>query len=506
MLRPLRVLMVSAEVESFARTGGLGDVAEALPRALAALGADVLVATPLYGVTRVPSGATRWRESLEARVGWGPDDVHRFDVVEVEGAVPAAAGASGRLRFCLLDEPSLFARQGIYGDARGLFPDNLRRFATLSRGALAIAERAWGSVEAPGGGPDVVHAHDWHAALAVLYPKLVMGAAWRVRPSVFTIHNLGYQGAGDFADVDRLGIPRAAWGEGWVQHDGRLNLMKAGIELAERVTTVSATYAREILAPDAGFGLDAHLRWHASKLVGIVNGIDTASFDPAVDPTIAQRYDVRSATEGKLACRRALATEVGLHGDAPMFASVSRFTPQKGLDLVASIAPGLVERGASLLLVGQGDADLEASMRALAARFPGRVALKVTFDPALARRVFAGADFVLVPSRYEPCGLTQMYAMRYGAVPIVTPVGGLRDTVAPWDPPLGAGTGFVAEAATAHALWLACDEALSVHADPSAFRTLVSHAMARDSGWKKSAERYVALYEELSPPRSRAIE
>jgi starch synthase len=502
MPRPLRVLMVSAEVESFARTGGLGDVAEALPRALAALGADVLVATPLYGVTRVPPGARRWDDAVDARVGWGPGDVHPVGVVEVDGAAP---GSSGRLRFCLLDEPSLFARPGIYGDAAGLFPDNLRRFATMSSAGLAVAERVWGSVETAGGGPDVVHAHDWHAALAVIYSKLVMGAAWRARPSVFTIHNLGYQGTGDFDDLDRLGIPRAAWADGWVKYDGELNLMKGAIELADRITTVSATYAREILAPAAGFGLDAHLRWHASKLVGIVNGIDTASFDPAVDSEIPQRYDARSVTAGKLACRRALAHEVGLDDDTPMFACVSRFTPQKGLDLVASVAPGIVARGGSLLLVGQGDADLEQAMRALAARYPRRVALKITFDPALARRVFAGADFVLVPSRYEPCGLTQMYAMRYGAIPIVTPVGGLRDTVAPWDPPLGVGTGFVAEDATPHALWLACDEALRVHADHAAWSTLVAHAMAKDSGWKKSAERYVALYEELSPPRSRTM-
>jgi starch synthase len=502
MPRPLRVLMVSAEVESLARTGGLGDVAEALPRALATLGADVVVATPLYGVTRVPPTARRWTETLEARVGWGPADVHRFGVLEVDGAVPATAG---RLRFCLIDEPSLFARNGIYGDASGLFADNLRRFAMLSRGALSVAEHVWGAVDTPGGGPDVVHAHDWHAALAVLYTKLVMGGAWRARPSVFTIHNLGYQGTGGFAEVDLLGIPREAWTQGWVKHEEQLNLMKGAIELADRVTTVSATYAREILAPAAGFGLDAHLRWHASKLVGIVNGIDTASFDPAVDPAIPQRYDPRTVMAGKLACRRALAREVGLDDGAPMFAAVSRMTPQKGLDLVASVAPGLVARGASLLLVGQGDADLEQATQALAARYPRRIASKITFDAGLARRVFAGADFVLVPSRYEPCGLTQMYAMRYGAIPIVTPVGGLRDTVAPWDPPLGAGTGFVAEGATPHALWLACDEAIRVRADPSSWSTLVSHAMARDSGWKRSAERYVALYEELSPPRSRTM-
>ena len=500
--------MVSAEVESFARTGGLGDVVAALSRALAELGADVIVATPLYGVTQIPAGASAswWEAPVEARVGSGPDDARSLGVLEVSFAPKRAASEpSGRLRTCLLANSALFDRKGIYGDASGTFVDNGLRFAMLSRGALAVAERAWGAVRGDEGGPDVIHAHDWHAALAVLYPKLAMGGAWRARPAVFTIHNLAFQGTFDEGALDALGIPREAWTEGWVRHEGRVNLMKGAIELAERVTTVSRTYAREILEPANGYGLDAHLRYHAPKLVGIVNGIDVDAFDPRVDPALAQRYDADSAESGKRACKRALLAACGLDADetAPLFASVSRLTSQKGIDLIAAVAPSLVARGARFLFVGQGDADLERALCDLDALWPGKVVTKITFDPELARRVFAGSDFLLVPSRYEPCGLTQMYAMRYGSIPIVTPVGGLFDTVEPLEAARAVGTGIVARAVDAPALLAACEAGLAAYADPPAFRALVGRAMARDSAWTSSAKDYVQLYEEITAPHRR---
>lgn len=507
-MRPLRVLMVSAEVESFARTGGLGDVVAALSRALAELGADVIVATPLYGVTTVPEHATWWEGAVEARVGWGAADVHTLGVLEVEPPPSAAtANAGGRLRVCLVANSDLFGRRGIYGDARGTFVDNGLRFATLSRGALSLAERAWGELRGDEGGPDVVHAHDWHAALAVLYPKLAMSSAWRARPAVFTIHNLAFQGTFDESALDSLGLPREAWTKGWVRHEERVNLMKGAIELAERVTTVSRTYAHEILEPANGYGLDAHLRYHAPKLVGIVNGVDSDAFDPSTDRALVRRYDARDAAEGKRACKQALLAECGFVPDeasaGPLFASVSRLTSQKGIDLIAEVVPSLVARGARVLFVGQGDADLESALRDLDVRFPGRVVTKLDFDPALARRVFAGSDFLLVPSRYEPCGLTQMYAMRYGSIPIVTPVGGLKDTVLPLDAARRAGTGIVASAVDAPALLAACEEALSVYGDSAALGPLVARAMARDSAWTSSARDYLHLYEEISAPHRR---
>jgi starch synthase len=485
--RPLRILMITSEMESLARTGGLGDVAEALSLNLARLGAHVLVVTPLYGVSRVPRSASRWDGAVPARVGWGPSDVRQCGVVELPPR------EEGRLRVCLLDEPALFRRQGIYGDAFGAFGDNELRFATLSRGALDLAARAWGTE------PDVIHAHDWHAALAVIYARLTMGTPWAKVPSVFTIHNLGYQGVIGFDALDRLAIPRDAFYSGALQHEGNVNLVKGAITLANRVTTVSPTYAYEIQTREGGFGLDAHLRAHSYKVRGVVNGIDTTRFDPATDSHLALRYDMGTWETGKIACKRALQDELGLMDDdrGPLMATISRLTWQKGTDLLLGVFPLLVEHGARIAVVGQGDTALETEVRAAAARFPGRVAARIAFDPPLARRVYAGADFFFVPSRYEPCGLTQMYAMRYGAVPIVTAVGGLKDTVEPARPALDQGTGIVAPFAGQLELALACDDAFGFFRDRASMKGIVRRGMARDSSWAPSARVYLDMYRDL---------
>ncbi len=492
MTAPLRILMVSSEVASLARTGGLGDAVEALAFELAALGADVVVVTPRYGVTRTPAGAKWWPEPVVAPLGLGhARTLGVLDARLVRGARPGP-------RACLVADAGLFDRAGIYGDAAGTFGDNAFRFAALSSGALAVAERVW-----PDARPDVVHAHDWHAAPAVIYARLGRGPSWESVPTVFTIHNLAYQGVFGPEELDYLAIPRQAWSRGWVRHGGRVNLMKGAIELADRVTTVSETYAREIQTPAGGHGLEMHLRWHAGKLVGIVNGIDTASFDPRTDPAIARRYGPDDALEGKRACKSALCAELGLEGgpDAPLFALVSRLDWLKGVDLLLAAAPQLVSRGARLALAGSGDASLEHALREAQSRWPGRVSARVAFDPALARRFFSGADFLVVPSREEPCGLTQLYAMRYGAVPVVTPVGGLRDTVDPLDPTANAGTGLVASGVDRAALLSACERALAVWGRPAAMASLVRRAMARDSSWSKGARRYMDLFGGLAPAR-----
>ena len=397
----------------------------------------------------------------------------------------------------------LFDRDGIYGDGYGpAFSDNAFRFAALSSAALSVGERAWtpdGAVPADAPElPDVVHAHDWHAALAVVYARRTRGAAWARVPLVFTIHNLAYQGAFSPLELDYLGIPHDAWTAGWMRHEGRLNFMKGAIELADRVTTVSQTYAQEIQTPAGGYGLDAHLRWWAPKLVGVVNGIDTESFDPRTDGAIARRYGSDDAAEGKRECKRALCTEMGLDAGGPLIGSVSRLQWQKGLDLLLAVVPALVERGARVALVGSGDPALETALRDAAARFPGRVSARVAFDPLLARRVFAGADFLAVPSRDEPCGLTQMYAMRYGAVPIVTAVGGLRDTVEPLDVERGTGSGIVAASADVPAVFDACERAVRVWSDSASWASLVARAMSRDSSWSRSAEVYMGLYDAIA--------
>jgi starch synthase len=485
--------LISSEVESLARTGGLGDVVEALGVHLARSGLDVLIVTPLYGVTKLPACATRWDRTVSVPIAGAPREVGIAEAqLEHRG--------DGRLRVCLLDDPPLFARAGLYGDHHGAFGDNELRFAVLSRGALEVSRAVWGELES-GGGPDVIHAHDWHAALAIVYARLTMGEAWRKRGAVYTIHNLAYQGVFGPEVLDALGVPREAFHMDLLEQDGNVNFMKGGIGLADRVTTVSPTYAREIRTPEGGFGLDGYLRHHAAKIVGILNGIDVHRFDPATDATLAARYDALSFVTGKRACKEALLRELGLDEpgatEQPLFSVVSRLSWQKGIDLLVTLTPELVARGARVVLVGQGEGHLEQGLRDVAARHPGRVASRITFDPDLARRIYAGSDFFFVPSRFEPCGLTQMYAMRYGAIPIVTAVGGLRDTVAPIDRAAGRGTGIVAARASLDELRGACDEALRDWAEPTSFRSAVQRAMARDSSWERSAAEYVELYREL---------
>jgi starch synthase len=486
--------MISSEVEPFARTGGLGDVVGGLSVALALLGADVVVVTPLYRVTKVTSPASFWINPVVARIGWGPSDVRSVGVLEVPG--PGAAGGSHRV--CLAANDELFGNRGIYDDPQGsTYPDNDVRFVALSRAALAIVERVWGSPHA-GGGPDIIHAHDWHAAPAVISARTTMGDAWKAKATVFTIHNLAFQGLLGFGALDRLQIPRSVFTDGTLAHDGNVNLMKGAMVLSDRVTTVSPTYAKEILSREEGWGLDGILRGMGPKLVGILNGIDAQRFDPRTDDAILRVYDEGTAVPARQACKGALLAETGLDaGEGPLFASVTRLTEQKGVDLILGVAPALVEGGARLLVVGEGDARLERGVREMSARFPGRVAARITFDPPLARRVYAGADFFVMPSRYEPCGLTQMYAMRYGAIPIVTGVGGLFDTVTRMDSAHGEGTGFVAAAPTTTDLLVACEDALTFYRDTASRVAAIHRAMNRDDSWKASAGMYLRLFESL---------
>ena len=351
---PVRVLMVSSEVESLARTGGLGDAVEALSRSLASLGRGRRRRDAEVRRDARACGVRPWPGPVVAPLGLG--HARTLGVLEARLGGPAGAraprdAANRAPRAMLLCDAQLFDRDGIYGDRRGSFTDNPFRFAALSSGALSVAERAW-----DGALPDVVHAHDWHAALSILYARRVRGPAWSRVPTVLTIHNLAFQGVVAPSELDYLAIPRDAWDSGWIRHDGAVNLMKGGIELADRVTTVSETYAREIQRWPHGYGLDAHLRWHSGKLVGIVNGIDTESFDPSTDGAIARRYGQADAIEGKRACKQALCAELGLDGDGPLFGVVSRLQWLKGIDLLLAILPALVERGAQGGVRGHGRA------------------------------------------------------------------------------------------------------------------------------------------------------
>ena len=396
MPRPLRVLIVSAELAPFARAGGLGDVMQGLSRALGDMGLEVVVATPHYGVTRLEGNTAKWTRPLWTPVG---EDVRQVGVLETE--------TDSDVRVLFLDCPPLFKREGIYGTASGPFPDNDLRFGVMSLAALRAAEVLWD------GPPDILHAHDWHAGLAVAFARLASGDAWRETASIFTFHNVAYQGSFPADRATLLGLPQAAQHEGALLAQGRLNFLKAGVAYADRVTTVSPTYAREVLVQERSCGLDDMLASRSDSLVGITNGIDTTLWGPSRDRALAARYDAHDPT-GRIACRTALAAELGLDmaGDPPIVGVVSRLTHQKGIDMLVDALPVLIQDGLRFAIVAFGNTQLEQRIEEAAKRFPRRVGFRRAFGDPIARRVYAGADLFLMPSRFEPCGLGQQYAMR----------------------------------------------------------------------------------------------
>lgn len=487
MPRPLRVLIISAELAPFARAGALGEVMQGLARALGDMGVEVVVATPYYGVTTLEGTPRHWKRPVWTPIG---GDVRQVGVHETV--------ADGDVRVLLLDCPPLFRRDGIYGGPEGPYADNDLRFAVLSMAALRSAEVLW---EGP---PDVVHAHDWHAGLAVAYARLAEEDEWRKTASVFTFHNIAYQGSFPLDRAPVLGLPEPVLHEDAILADGRINFLKAGVVYADRVTTVSPTYAREVLATERACGLDGVLASRSNALVGVTNGIDTVTWGPSRDRALAARYDAHDPT-GRAACRMALAAELGLDmaGDPPIVGVVSRLTHQKGIDMLAEAMPELADEGMRFAIVAFGDPAVEEALGAAAKRYPRRIAFRRAFGDPIARRVYAGADMFLMPSRFEPCGLGQQYAMRYGAVPVVSPVGGLVDTVEPVDETQATGTGFVLEEVTPAGIAEALRRADRARRSTTLWSSIVRNCMTRDASWDASARRYYALYREVAgaPPR-----
>jgi starch synthase len=484
MPRPLRVLIVSAELAPFARAGGLGDVMQGLSRALGDMGVEVVVATPYYGVTRLDAGARphAWSRPVWTPVGGDVRQVGVFDTV-----------TDGDVRVLLLDCPPLFKRDGIYGTDDGPFPDNDLRFAVLSMAALRASEVLWD------GPPDIVHAHDWHAGLAVAYARLSDDEAWRNTASIFTFHNLAYQGSFPSDRAAVLGLHDAVLHEDAVLANGRINYLKAGVVYADRVTTVSATYAREVLDLEKSCGLDGVLEARSDSLIGITNGIDTGLWGPSRDRALAARYDAHDPT-GRAACRAALAAEFGLDmtNDPPIVGVVSRLTHQKGIDMLVNALTTLVQDGMRFAIVAFGDAHIEEQLAQAAQRFPRRVGFRCAFGDPIARRVYAGADIFLMPSRFEPCGLGQQYAMRYGAVPVVSPVGGLADTVEPVDESNGTGTGFWLGEISSEGIVETLRRAVRARERPTLWSRIVRNCLTRDASWDVSARNYYALYREVA--------
>ncbi len=478
----MKVLHVAAEIFPLVKTGGLADVLGALPQALIAQGADVRLLLP--GLPAIVDAV-----------------VHQKIVCQIGPAFGAARVTLllGRMPYShvpvyVIDAAYLYRREGSpYQDSEGHeWPDNVQRFALLG---WVAAHLAAGELDAEWT-PEVLHAHDWHAAMGCAY---VAAHPPTRAATVFTVHNLAYQGLFPSGDFNLLGLPSRFMATTGLEFHGQLSFMKAGLKFARRVTTVSPTYAREIATPEFGFGLDGVVRGRGADVSGVLNGVDGAVWNPAADSGLAQRYSAGEPV-GKLRCKEALQRELGLQvrADALLVGVVSRLTSQKGLDLMLAALPGLRKRGGQLALQGAGEPALEAAFLAVAKAHAGQVAVRIGYDEGLAHRLIAGADAIVVPSRFEPCGLTQLYGLRYGTVPVVRRVGGLADTVVDaneTNEQADRATGFVFDAATPAALDGALSRAAAAFTDTARWQRLMQRAMAQDFSWEGAATRYHALYE-----------
>ncbi|MCO5731860.1 glycogen synthase GlgA [Rhizobium sp. SSA_523] len=480
----MKVLSVASEIYPLIKTGGLADVAGALPLALAGRGVEVKTLIPAYPAVRA---ALREEQSV-LRFG---------DLLGVEAQILSAKVAG--LDLLVLDAPALFDRSGgpyIDRDGRD-HHDNWRRFAALS---LAGAHLAAGRL--PDWRPDLVHVHDWQTGLVPAYMRFLEPPAL---PSVMTIHNIAFQGNFPSSIFPMLGLPAHAFDIDGVEYYGQVGYLKAGIQTAWAVSTVSPSYAEEILTPEFGMGLEGLLNRRSGELHGIVNGIDTDVWNPQTDPAIARPYgagDLKPRADNK----RTVETHFGLvDDDSPLFCVISRLTWQKGMDLVAEVVDDLVERGGKLAVLGSGDPGLVAALQSAAARHPGRVGIAVSYNEPLSHLMQAGCDAILIPSRFEPCGLTQLYGLRYGCVPVVSRTGGLNDTVIDANPAaLGsrAATGISFSPVTSEALRRAIRRTIRLYEDKKTWAQIQKQGMKSDVSWDKSAALYEHLYSSLLPKGS----
>lgn len=486
----MNVLHVAAEVYPLVKTGGLADVTAALPPALAEAGADVRLLLP--GLPPILDAVQGARKVIDIGACFGA-----LRVRLLLGKMPGT-----QLPVYVVDAPHLYRRPGgPYQAPDGQeWPDNLQRFALLGWVAAHLAagdahpddDKAWV--------PDVVHAHDWHAAMACAY---MADHPATQAASVYTVHNLAFQGLFPHHDWALLGLSSRFMSPAGLEYHGQLSFMKAGLKFADRVTTVSPSYAREIATHEFGCGLDGVVRGRGAEVSGILNGIDEAVWSPAADAAIARRYDSHQLA-GKQVCRQALQAALGLQQDADalLLTVVSRLTAQKGLDLVLAALPALVADGVQFAVQGTGESALEVAFRMAAQSHPGRVQVHIGYDENRAHQLVAGADVIAVPSRFEPCGLTQMYGLRYGTPPVVRRVGGLADTVSDGD--AATQTGFVFDAATPGAFDAAVRRAQALKRDPAAWQAVMLRGMAQDLSWTGPARDYLALYGQARQARAQA--
>ncbi|MFN3974529.1 MAG: glycogen synthase GlgA [Dehalococcoidia bacterium] len=481
MTPALRVAMATPEASPLAKTGGLGDVLGTLPKALARLGVQVSLYMPAYrcalqGGFPIEDTGVPLSVSLSGR-----SEVGGLLHTLLDGALPVYLVRADRY----------FDREHLYGTPGQDYLDNAERFVFFCRALLEALRRE---------PPHVLHCHDWQTALAIAFLK---AQPWRYPEladvkAVFTAHNLGYQGVFWALDWHLLELPGEFFTPRYLEFYGKINFMKGALVFADAITTVSPTYAEEIQTPEYGFGLEGVLQERARDLVGILNGVDYEVWNPQRDGFLACRYGPRSLVRKRL-CKADLQRAFGLAEEAqrPVVGMVSRLAEQKGLDLVVRGLEGVVSLGVQFVLLGEGEERYETFFREATGRYPRRVGVSLAFDEALAHKVIAGSDILLMPSRYEPSGLNQMYALRYGAVPVARATGGLKDTVQEFDPQTGRGTGFLFGPYTTSAMLEALGRAVSLYHRPRVWRAVMRNGMAADFSWERSARAYLALYKGL---------
>jgi len=485
--QPLRILFAASEGVPFSKTGGLGDVTGALPGALASLGLEVAVVMPLYRATRLANPKVL-APSLTIPLG---RRFHFPRIVEETG--------KDSVRWLFVDAPQFFDRDALYVAADGRdYPDNPERFGLFSRCVVEIAKSLFP--------PDVIHCHDWQAGMVpvLLETDYRDDPALNNIPTVFTIHNLGYQGVFPPDALGRVGLGPELFTLEGMEFYGQVSFLKGALNFADWITTVSRKYSQEIQTSEFGFGLEGVLRQRTDRIRGILNGADYSQWDPSEDRFIAAHYNA-SDLEGKKKCKEDLLKEFGLPEGAarsPLIGIVSRFTRQKGADLIAEVADRLLAEDIRLVALGTGEPEYEELFRKLAAQYKDKVAVRIAYDNTLAHKIEAGADMFLMPSYYEPCGLNQIYSLRYGTVPVVRATGGLEDTIEEYNPDNGKGTGFKFSRYSGAALLETLRHALAVYAKPAQWKQLMLNGMNQDFSWQISAREYHRLYAELNGERS----
>lgn len=485
----MHIAFVASECVPFSKTGGLADVVGALPRALAAAGHEVSVYIPHYRHTRISE-----ERAVVQSITIPFDDRYRFC------SILTGVGYPG-VRFFFVDYPPFFDREGLYGTASGDFPDNAERFALFSRAVLEASKVI--------GVPDLFHCHDWQAALVpvLLRTQYAEDPAFRDAGTVFTIHNMGYQGLFPPEILPLLMLPWDLFTIAKMEYFGNVNFLKGALVYSDMITTVSRKYSQEIQTTEFGFGLEGVLKDRAQNLTGILNGVDYEEWNPQTDKYIVAHYSAEDLA-GKRECKQDLLASFGLADaslDLPVIGIVSRFAAQKGFDLIGQIIDRLALEDVLITVLGSGDKLYEEMFLRLARRMPEKVGVRVAYDNALAHKVDAGADMLLMPSRYEPSGLSQLYSLRYGTVPIVRATGGLDDTIDPWEQRTKKGTGFKFQEYSGEALLRVIHQAMQLYRDQESWQRLMRNGMSKDFSWRVSAREYLRVYERVRQQHTQAI-